>query len=129
MRRFLLSYFRWCWQRILVPERYNPSRAENKRAIRMGRPLEDGYIKVMRLRREVEAEKSGRPETDGFYFDHQWIVRGHWRRQWYKTLGPHHNDDGSFNQDSHRLIWVEPHTSGNPYGPLVIGHDVVAAVR
>jgi len=129
IRRFMLSYFRWTWQRLLVAQTYHPSRPESKRALRAGKPLEDGYVKVLRLRREVEAEQSGRPETDGFYFDHQWIVRGHWRRQWYKSLGPARLEDGSFNADSHRMVWIEPHTSGNPYGPLVVGHEVVAAVR
>jgi hypothetical protein len=81
------------------------------------------------LRREFEAEQSGRSETDGFYFDHSWIVRGHWRRQWYPSLGPARNPDGSFNQDSHRLTWIEAHQSGNPMAPLVIGHEVTSAVR
>ena len=92
--------------------------------------LEDGYVKILRLRREVEAEARGENvDSDEWRRDHQWIVRGHPRRQWFPSLGPARNEDGSFNQDSHRLIWIEPHVAGNPYGPLVIGHNVVAAVR
>ena len=127
IRRFLLAYWRWTWQRILVPTPYSPSRAEKKWGTRIRRPLEDGHIKVLRLRREVEHERTSDGEYQGVY-DHQFIVRGFWRRQWYATLGPA-KIDGEFNPESHRLIWVEPFIKGNPNGPLVVGHNVVAAIR
>jgi len=131
LRRWLLSYFRWTWQRIIVPTVHRPNRAEMRRGLRGGLTMEDGYIKVMRLRREVEhtARFDRGEESDEFTFDHQFMVRGHWRRQWYKSLGPAKNPDGSFNHDSHRMVWIEPFIKGNPYGPLIIGHDVSAAVR
>jgi hypothetical protein len=131
LRRWLLSYFRWTWQRIIVPTIHRPGRAERRRGLRGGLTMEDGYIKVMRLRREVEhtARFDRGEESDEFTFDHQFMVRGHWRRQWYKSLGPAQNPDGSFNHDSHRMVWIEPFIKGNPYGPLIIGHDVSAAVR
>jgi hypothetical protein len=127
IRRFLLAYFRWTWQRILVPTPYSPSRAERKWVSRIKAPLQDGHIKVLRLRREVEHERKYGTEYMGIY-DHQFIVRGHWRRQWYKTLGPA-KIDGEFNPESHRLVYVEAFVKGNPNGPLIVGHDVVAAVR
>ena len=131
VRRFMLALWRFCWQRILVPETYRPSRHETKRALRAGLTLEDGYVKVLRLRRHVEAELRGETVDAGdpLAYDHQWIVRGHPRRQWFPSLGPARNDDGSFNIDSHRLIWIEPHLKGNPYAPVVIGHNVTAIVR
>jgi hypothetical protein len=128
-RRFLLAYWRWTWQRILVPVPHTPSRAERKLNARIRRPpLEDGHIKVLRLRREVEAERRDDYTYQGVY-DHQFLVRGHWRRQWYKSLGPAVTADGKFNPESHRLVWVEPFVKGNPNGPLVLGHNVTAAVR
>ena len=131
IRRWLLAYFRWTWTRIIVPTIHRPSRAERRRGLRAGLSMGDGYIKVMRLRREVEhTERFDRgEESDGFHFDHQWMVRGHWRRQHYKSLGPARLPDGSFNRESHRLVWIDSHLSGNPFGPLVIGHNVTAAVR
>ena len=88
VRRFILALWRFCWQRILIPQTYRPTRHEQKRAIRAGVTLEDGYVKVLRLRRLVEAEARGeRPDGDAFY-DHSWIVRGHPRRQWFPSLGP-----------------------------------------
>jgi hypothetical protein len=131
VRRFLLALWRFQWQRILIPETYRPSRHETKRAHRAGLALEDGYVKVLRLRRHVEAEARGEhvDAGDPLAYDHQWLVRGHPRRQWFPSLGPARNEDGSFNVDSHRLIWIEPHTKGNPYAPLVVGHNVTAVVR
>lgn len=134
VRRFLLAYMRWTWDRILVPRTHTPKKPERKRFLRAtGRPPEDGYVKVLRLRREVEMEEAGFDreaiEAAGFKYGHQWQVRGHWRRQYYKTLGPARLPDGSFNQDSHRLVWIDEHLSGNPFGPLIAGHNVSAAVR
>ena len=132
MRRWLLAFFRFTWQRILVGQPARLGRPDRRRAERVfSRPFEDGYVKVMRLRRIVEAEARGEKiESDAAYVsDHQWIVRAHPRRQWYATLGPARNEDGSFNQDSHRLIWIEAHVAGNPLGPLVVGHEVTAVVR
>lgn len=130
VRRFILALFRFEWSRILTPQIYKPSRPEQKRALRAGLRLQDGYIKVLRLRRHVEMEARGeRVDPDQLAYDHQWIVRGHWRRQWFRSLGPARNADGSFNHDSHRLVWIEPHVKGNPFGELVVGHNVTAVVR
>ena len=131
VRRFLLALWRFQWQRILVPETHRPTRHEIKRAHRAGIHLEDGYIKVLRLRRHVEAEARGEhvDEGDPLSYDHSWIVRGHPRRQHYATLGPARNPDGSFNVDSHRLIWIDPHQKGNPFVAPIIGHNVTATVR
>jgi len=129
-RRFLLAMWRFEWQRILVPQVHKPSRAEHRQAARVGMKLEDGYIKVLRLRRHVEAEARGEHVSgDQLAYDYQWLVRGHPRRQWFPSLGPARNPDGSFNHDSHRLIWIEPFTKGNPYAPLVVGHAVTSVVR
>lgn len=131
VRRWLLALFRFTWQQILVGHTHHPSRAERRRFDRVKAHVpQDGYIKVVRLRREVEAERRGeRPDSDAITRNHQWIVRGHPRRQWYPKLGPARNPDGTFNHDSHRLIWIEAHTAGNPFGELVRGHEVVAVVR
>jgi hypothetical protein len=129
-RRFLLTLFRFCWQRILVPQTYHPHRHEHRQSLRVGHKLEDGHIKVLRLRRHMEMEARGEPvDPNPFAYDHQWIVRKHPRRQWYPSLGPPRNPDGSFNQDSHRLIWIEPFIKGNPLAPLIVGHNVTAIVE
>ena len=126
-RRFLLSYFRWTWQRILVPIAHTPTRSEKKWIAKIkGRP-DDGYVKILRLRREIEHERKYGKDYVGI-FDYQFMVRGHPRRQWYPSLGPA-RINGEFNPASHRQIWIEPHMKGDPDGPLVLGHNVTIAVR
>jgi len=128
-RRWMLAFFRLYWQRIMIPEIYRPNRVERKRAHRMGRPLEDGYIKIVRLRREIEVERRLARGESVSHYDHQFIVSAHPRRQWFKSLGPARNPDGTFNHDSHRLIWIESHIKGPVTGPLVVGQQVQALVR
>ncbi len=126
-RRFLLSYFRWCWQRILVPVPHPLRAVEKKWVARIkGRP-DDGYVKILRLRREIEHEKKYGTDYVGI-FDYQFMVRGHPRRQHYPSLGPA-RINGEFNPASHRMIWIEPHMKGDPDGPLVLGHNVTVSVR
>lgn len=130
LRRLLLAYFRWTWDRIIIAERADFGRPDRRRYQRVfNRKLEDGYVKVMRLRREVEMEARGERVQSDYVSDHAWIVGGHWKRVHYRSLGPARNDDGSFNHDSHRLKWIDPYLSGNPEGPLVVGYPVKAAVR
>ena len=130
VRRFLLAYFRWTWQRILVPQTWRPNRAQQRQSDRLRPMPQDGYVKVMRLRRHVEMEARGETIDESTWaYEHQWIVRRHPRRQHYPSLGPARNPDGSFNHDSHRRIWIEPYVKGNPDGPLIRGHNVTAAVR
>lgn len=130
VRRFMLAYWRWTWQRILVTDDETPNRPLRRMQERIRFRPEDGHIKVLRLRRAERPRTDDDGEGDGGYAsDYQWIVRGHKRRQWYPSLGPARKPDGSFNEASHRLIYIEPHTSGNPNGPLIVGHNVTTAVR
>lgn len=48
--------------------------------------------------------------------DHRWLVRGHWRRQWFPSLGVH------------KLIWIAEHPSGPSDRPLV-ARDRVLVVK
>jgi len=130
MRRFLWAYWRWTWQRITVLRQHRTTRPESRQAVRAGRRLDDVNVKVVMLRREWEASQRGtQPDSDPFRYDHQWLVRPHWRRQWFRSLGPARHPDGTFNEDSHRLVWIDGYTKGNPWGPLVVGHVVTSSVR
>jgi hypothetical protein len=126
-RKWLLTYFRWTWQRILDSGIHYPNRTERKLGVRFKKPIQDGYIKVVRLRRK-DRQGGDDSEFKG-NLDHRFVVRGHWRRQWYRSLGPARNEDGSFNDESHRLVWVSPFVKGPESGPLVLGHNVSASVR
>ena len=130
VRKFIHAYFRFTWQRIVVTRTHHMNRAEKRQMVRSGRKETDEHIKVVYLRRDFDtASKPSEQPGDQLRHDHQWIVRGHTRRQWYPKLGPAKNPDGSFNHDSHRVIWIEPFIQGNPFGPLVVGHNITASVR
>ncbi|WP_342314649.1 hypothetical protein LIX17_25725 (plasmid) [Mycobacterium avium subsp. hominissuis] len=45
-------------------------------------------------------------------YNHRWIVRGHWRRQWYPTL------------QRHKPIWITDHIAGPEDAPLVVRDKV-----
>jgi hypothetical protein len=129
MRKWIWGYMRWTWQKIIVSEQWHPDRARLKRMAR-SKAMIDGYIKVLKLRRtEYRSSFDRDHESDEMYYEHQFMVRGHQRYQWYPSLGPCYLPDGSKNPDSHRQIWIDPFIKGNPDGPLVIGHNVSASVR
>lgn len=90
-RRMLLSFFRLVFQRVSVPRREFMGRGAARRAERGGMAAPDlGTITVIKLRREygqVHAEEDHDPSTVDW--SHRWMVSGHWRNQWYPSLGRH----------------------------------------
>lgn len=60
--------------------------------------------KLIYLRREHRV--STRSDDHGSTRDHQWLVRGHWREQWYPSV------------KDHKRIWIDPHLAGRPDSPL-----------
>lgn len=45
-------------------------------------------------------------------YHHRWIVRGHWRQQWYPS------------RQVHRPVWIAPHVKGPGDAPLLGGDKV-----
>jgi hypothetical protein len=84
-----------------------PSRAVRKRLRRVGR--EPASVRLIELRRPKTA--SGQGDGDREYH-HQWIVRGHWRQQWYPA------------RQVHRPVWIAPHVKGPEGAPLIGGEKV-----
>jgi hypothetical protein len=81
-------------------------RAAHRRAKREGRDVP--RVRVIALRRTG----SGAGGDGTREWHHRWIVRGHWRNQWY----PSH--------EVHRPIWVNPHVKGPEDAPLLVGEKV-----
>lgn len=103
--------WRLAMQLVRAPER--PSRATRRELKRFGRPQTD--VTVIRLRRYREPL-----ETDGDfkgYLKHRFVVRGHWRNQWYPTLG------------EHRQKWIAPYVKGPEDGDLIVTERVFEFVR
>ena len=63
-------------------------------------------ITVVTLRRPET--RSTDPEHRTVDWSHRWIVDGHWRQQWYPSLG------------QHRQIWISPYVKGPTDLPLVV---------
>jgi hypothetical protein len=68
------------------------------------------YTDLRRVRTVAGDEYT--PGPPGSRYEHQWVVRGHWRNQWM----PSRND--------HRPIWIHPHIKGPNGAPLLGGERV-----
>jgi hypothetical protein len=88
-----------------------PNRATQKRLRRAGH--EPKPVRVIELRRPAHSG-SGDSSRE---FHHQWIVRGHWRQQWYPA------------REVHRPVWIAPHIKGPEGAPLIGGEKVYAWKR
>ncbi|MFF0588429.1 hypothetical protein ACFYWD_20930 [Streptomyces sp. NPDC003781] len=88
-----------------------PTRASAKRLRRVGR--EPSPVRVIELRRPAHSG-SGDGSRE---FHHQWIVRGHWRQQWYPA------------RQVHRPVWIAPHIKGPEGAPMIGGEKVYAWKR
>lgn len=118
-RRWFMTFMRFCWQTLLIPDAQPLSKkaAARWRSEARRRPLQD--VTVLRLRRVVNPERDDRPQGgEGPDLDHRVLVRGHWRRQWFRSLGPAYLPDGVWNEASHRLVWIDEHWRGPDDAPV-----------
>lgn len=78
--------------------------------------IEPVPVRVVTLRRASTARSSegGDGQRD---YRYQWLVRGHWRQQWYPSRG------------AHRPVWIDPHVKGPEGAPLLGGEKVYALRR
>lgn len=75
----------------------------------------DPYINVVELR-AVDYEREDKPEGEGRDWSTRWIVRGHWRKQWYSS------------EQRHKPKWIEPYIKG-PEGLPVKGASKLFVVK
>lgn len=98
-------------QEILVRERVQASRGARRRAA-LSEERMINTILLRRVHREGQAV-AGR-EVD---WSCRWIVRGHWRNQWYPSLG------------SHQPVWIAPHVKGPEDRGLRVRRSLFAIAR
>lgn len=80
-------------------------------AMRAGTPLPK--VIVVRLRRVYQEKGTGESDVQ---WQHRWMVRGHWRRQWYgKTR-------------EHKMIYIAPFIKGPEGKPFLPPRDIVKVV-
>lgn len=87
-----------------------PDRAARRRLSRLGRAV--SLVRVVTLRRIAHGDGDG-----DRIWHHQWIVRGHWRKQWFPSVRVH------------RPVWVAPYLKGPDGAPLIGGEKVYALRR
>ena len=124
MRKFFLSLMRFCWQEILVRKPYAQEvhRSERRRVDReVAKCPWDGTVTTLVLRRSRRTSDGSSSTGNGL--DHRILVRGYWRRQWYKELGEQSDPE------ARRQVYINPHIRGPEDGPLLIKHQVTAVVR
>lgn len=93
-----------------VEERPQP-RPVRRRAERAGHGT--GPIRLLHLRRTTrDHAASGDGETASREYTCRWMVRGHWRQQWYPS------------REVHRPVWINPHIKGPEDQPLKTGETV-----
>ena len=127
-RRWFMTLMRFCWQEILVEGGDRLDRAAAKRLLRSGKPNRD--YTVLRLRRVyVPGIYDEADAGQGQGLQYRLRVRGHWKRQYCPSLGPHRLEDGSWNPESHRLMWIDPYYKGPEDGPLGPEHAATSIVR
>lgn len=112
-RHFAAALFAFLQQHLLTAKRYQADRATRRRI--MTRPLHEPVVRVVELRRKESAvtstENGISPE-----WSCQWLVRGHWRQQWYPTM------------DRHQPRWIAPYVKGPEDKPLKPPRATVFAV-
>jgi hypothetical protein len=86
-------------------------RAAARRVTRLGVSVPD--VRVISLRRTSGSSVGGGSRE----WSHRWMVRGHWRQQWYPSIG------------QNRPIWVDPYLKGPEGAPLLGGEKVYSWER
>jgi hypothetical protein len=115
----------WCAAQVLwrlagqvvktVTRAPRPARRDAKR-----HGVDHDHVVVVTLRK-VKAITSGgdvvEDESDGSYYSVQFPVRGHWRNQWYPSVG------------QHRQIWIDGFWKGPEDAPVQNSRRVFEVVR
>lgn len=102
-RRFIQAFFTFLSQPLVMRSVAPIQRQARKRAARAG--LEAPLLRIIQLRQPVRQKRdTGRGQPGEWNW--QWIVRGHWRHQFYSSL------------QSHKLKWIAPYVKGPEGKPL-----------
>lgn len=106
--QFVQALLRLSMQKMTVRTGTAYPRAARRRAERAGLSLDpDDMIMVITLRRPKN-KYNGDGEGDPINYTHRWIVGGHWRNQYYPSLG------------MHRQIYISDYVKGPEHLPLAV---------
>jgi hypothetical protein len=91
-------------ERIVTSSRYRPSRPARRESLRKGMPEVKDVVVVELRRVSVKHDE----EPGEAHYSHRFMVRGHWRNQWYPSL------------NAHRQRWISPYVKGPEDEELVL---------
>jgi hypothetical protein len=91
-------------------EQLHRSRASVRRDEHDG--LNPGAVRLIHLRRATKAQGAPHDEKAAREYTCRWMVRGHWRQQWYPS------------RQVHRPVWITPHLKGPEDKPIRAGDTV-----
>jgi hypothetical protein len=113
-QRTILATWLMMGQTLVRSEQLTAPRAARRRIAREDPHLDSTvrYIDLRRARTEPADHTADESQASTREYRHRWIVRGHWRNQFY----PSRND--------HRPIWIDPHLAGPEDKPLLGGERV-----
>ena len=112
LRRVLFSTWLMLQQPLTRTVEVDSDRAARRRMKSAGH--EPATVRVIELRRIQSASQGVTSDRE---YHHQWVVRGHWRQQWF----PAH--------EVHRPVWIAPHIKGPEDAPMLGGEKVYAWKR
>lgn len=111
LQRLIVATWLLMGQSITAETRLRPQPAAVGAAPHAPAPLSEvRYVELRAAKRPANQPPDG--AGSGRVYRHSWIVRGHWRRQWYPSRG------------EHRPIWINPHLAGPEDAPLIGGERV-----
>jgi len=117
LQRLWVALCLFCDQRLLQTRRERVERQARKEAARRGW-LGEPLVNVVVLRRREAAADGAVTSAEPVPWSCRWVVRGHWRQQWYPS------------ERRHKPLWILPHVKGPEEKPLKAPRaDVFAVVR
>lgn len=104
--RFTATFWHLSRQRITTTEQVRPTKAVRSNASRAGIRIPDDGITVIALRHAEGSSAGSSPGRTHAGYRVRWAVRGHWRQQWYPSLG------------LNRPVFIHPYLKGPDGAPF-----------
>lgn len=111
--RFLMASWLWLKQRVMVAAREDVNSGARKAAAKIN---VRSNVSVITLRR-AESSPSSINVTGPTDWSCQWLVRGHWRQQFYRSTS------------ERRPLWIEPYVKGPEDKPFKLPNETVFQVN
>lgn len=115
--RWLYTLWRFSQEKFIDHRMVMPDRPAQKRAIRAGRPTQE--VRVIRLRKRDDHHRSDTDplDDDDILWSHRWLVKGHWRNQYFPS------------RDGHAPVWISGYVKGPEHLPLLVKDTVFQVDR